>query len=69
MPKDWDWIAVVKRVKPFELIETLQDLYNAIMQPYFDYCCSLWDNCGKVLGEKLQNINLVLLKYNNGCDM
>ena len=32
----------------------MQALYNDIVQPYFDYCCPLWDNCGKVLKEKLQ---------------
>ena len=47
-------IAVIKRVKPFIPKENLQALYNAIVQPSFDYCCHLWDNCGKVLKEKLQ---------------
>ena len=32
----------------------MQALYDAIVQPYFDYCCPPWDNCGKVLKEKLQ---------------
>ena len=25
-----------------------------MVQPYFDYCSPLWDNCGKVLQDKLQ---------------
>ena len=33
---------------------TLQVLYKTIVQSYFDYCCPLWDNCGKVLKEKIQ---------------
>ena len=33
--------------------DTLPVLYKAIVQPYVDYCCSLWDNCGKVLKEKI----------------
>ena len=32
----------------------MKALYNANVQPYFDYCCPLCDNCGKVLKEKLQ---------------
>ena len=24
------------------------------MQPYFEYCSPLWDNCGKLLKDKLQ---------------
>ena len=47
-------------IKPFIPKEKLQTLYNAIVQPYFDYCCPLWDNFGEVLKEKLQNINLAL---------
>ena len=41
-------IAVIKRVKPFVPANTLQDLYNTIVRPYFDYRCLLWDSCGKV---------------------
>ena len=26
------------------------------MQPYFDYCSPLWDNCGSGLREKLQRL-------------
>jgi hypothetical protein len=29
-------------------------LYNAIIQPYFDYCSPLWDNCGIGLNDRLQ---------------
>ena len=28
--------------------------YTALVQPYFDYCSPLWDNCGIGLKEKLQ---------------
>jgi hypothetical protein len=29
-------------------------LYNAIVQPYIDYCSPLWDNCGIRLKDGLQ---------------
>jgi hypothetical protein len=29
-------------------------IYNAIAQPYFDYCNPLWDNCGIGLKDRLQ---------------
>ena len=29
-------------------------LYNAIIQPYFDYCSRLWDNWGTGLKDRLQ---------------
>ena len=31
-------------------------LYNALIQPYFDYCSPLWDTCGKVYKDKLQKL-------------
>ena len=47
-------IAAIKRVKPFVPPEMLKIIYNALVQPYFDYCSPLWDNCGIGLKEKLQ---------------
>ena len=29
-------------------------IYNALIQPHFDYCSPLWDICGKHLLDKLQ---------------
>ena len=39
-------IGAMRRLKPFVPLSTLKMLYNAIIQPYFDYCSPLWDNCG-----------------------
>ena len=47
-------IGAMKRVKPFLQLPTLKMLYNAIIQPYFDYCSPLWDNCGIGLKDRLQ---------------
>ena len=47
-------VAAMRRVKPFVPLPTLKMLYNAIVQPYFDYCNPLWDNCGMGLKDKLQ---------------
>ena len=35
-------------------LKTTKILYNAIIQPYFDYCSPLWDNCGIGLKDRLQ---------------
>ena len=37
-----------------ETIETMRLIYNALIQPYFDYCSPLWDSCCAYLKEKLQ---------------
>ena len=47
-------IAVMKRIKPFVPNNTLQIIYNALIQPYFDYCSPLWGNCCVLLKDKLQ---------------
>lgn len=49
-------IGIMKRVRPFVPYETLQNLYNSLVLPYFDYCSPLWDNCGSLLKEKLQKL-------------
>ena len=45
-------IGAIRRVKSYVPVDTLQTIYNALIQPYFDYCSSLWDNCGKLLQDK-----------------
>ena len=44
----------MKRIKPFVSEDTLQTIYGAMIQPYFDYCSPLWGNCSAYLKEKLQ---------------
>ena len=34
----------------------LNKVYYAIIQPHFDYCSSVWDNCNKGFKEKLQKL-------------
>ena len=46
-------IGAMRRIKPFVPSESLHDIYNALVKPYFDYCSPLWDTCGKGLQSKL----------------
>ena len=46
-------IAVMKRTK-FVPDDTLQTIYRAMIQAYFDYCSPLWGNCSAYLKEELQ---------------
>jgi hypothetical protein len=39
-------IGAMKRINPFVPPATLQTIYKALIQPYFDYCSPLWDTCG-----------------------
>ena len=47
-------IAMLQNAKKFIPRSSLQMIYNALIQPYFDYCSPLWDICGKHLLNKLQ---------------
>ena len=49
-------IGALRRIKPFVPLRPLKMLYNALIQPYFDYCSALWDTCGKVYKDKLQKL-------------
>ena len=35
-------IGMMKRIKPYVPTYTLQTIYSALIQPYFDYCPPLW---------------------------
>ena len=47
-------IGIMRRIKPYVPRKTLQDIYNGLVMPYFDYCSPLWDTCSKWLQDKLQ---------------
>ena len=52
--KNLDGIEAMRRIKNFVDVDALEAVYKSLVQPYFDYCSPLWDNCGKLLKEKLQ---------------
>ena len=49
-------IGALKRVRSFVPAAALQLVFNSLVQPYFKYCCTVWDNCNKTLAEKLQKL-------------
>ena len=49
-------IGAIKRIRPFVSPEILHYIYNALVQPHFDYCGIVWGNCGKTLSERLQKL-------------
>ena len=46
-------IGTIRLIKPYVPVDSLQTIHKALVQPYFDYCSPLWDNCGKLLQDKL----------------
>jgi hypothetical protein len=49
-------IDAIKRLRSFVSLETLHVIYQALIQPHFDYCNVVWGNCGKTLSNKLQKL-------------
>ena len=47
-------IGAMRRIKPYVPIDTLEKVYKSLVQPYFEYCSPLWDNCGQLLKDKPQ---------------
>ncbi len=37
-------------------MNTAIQVYQALIQPHFDYCCSVWDGLGETLSSKLQKL-------------
>ena len=49
-------IGAMKLIKPFVPPATLHCIYNALIQPQFNYCSVVWGNCSKTLSDKLQKL-------------
>ena len=47
-------IGMLRRIRKFVPRSVLENVYKAIVLPYFDYCSLVWDNCSMFMQEKLQ---------------
>lgn len=49
-------IGAIKLIKPYVPNDSLIQIYNALVQPYFEYCSLVWQNCKLELQLKLQKL-------------
>ena len=42
-------LGILSHVRELVPTKALLHIYSSIVQPYFDYCSSAWDSCGKSL--------------------
>ena len=49
-------IGALKRLRPFICEDTAMLLYRALIEPYFDHCCPVWDGLSNELADKLQKL-------------
>ena len=49
-------LGVLRRVKPFLKTENLIVIYRSIIEPYFTYCCIVWDSISETQIVNLQKL-------------
>ena len=49
-------ISALRRLKDLADRETLLSVYNALIYPYFKYCCEVWDVFGETQSKRLQKL-------------
>ena len=49
-------ISAMKRIRNFVPRDVLLTVYNALVQPHFNYCSMVWGNCSEGLSQKLQKL-------------
>ena len=49
-------IGALRRIRSLISQSTAEQIYNALIQPYFDYCASVWDGLSSYLCQKLQKL-------------
>ena len=50
-------LYALKVIKEYIDHKTLISVYNAIIQPYFSYCCEVWNVLGETQSMRLQKIH------------
>ena len=49
-------IGAIRRLKSCVDSTTLLSVYNALVQPHFDYCCEVWDSINVTLSGRLEQL-------------
>ena len=49
-------LSMLKRIKPVLKLENLTRIYRSIIEPYFTYCCIVWDTIGNTQMANLQKL-------------
>ena len=54
--KIYSAIGALRRIRSLVSQSTAVQIYNALIQPHFDYCAPVWDRLSSYLCEKLQKL-------------
>ena len=50
-------LAVLKRLRNILPLEIRKNIYQAFIDPHFDYCSDVWQICSKTASNKLEKVN------------
>ena len=50
-------IGTLKRIRSFISTASATQIYQALVQPHFVYCSSVWDGCSAKLSDKMQKLH------------
>ena len=60
-------LGILKRSSPFLALASRKTLYNTLVLPDFDYCCTLWDVCSDTNISRLQQLQNRGMRIVLGC--
>ena len=49
-------ISILRKVAPILSLDNKIAIYRSIIEPYFNYCCLVWDGLSETLSNKLQRL-------------
>ena len=49
-------LGLLKYAKRYAPLDRLNSMYKGIVEPHFNYCCSVWGSCGTTRLNKLQKL-------------
>ncbi|XP_046854983.1 uncharacterized protein LOC124448017, partial [Xenia sp. Carnegie-2017] len=53
-------ISALRKLKEYTDKQTLISIYNALVHPYFTYCCEVWGVLGETQSKRLQSFKIEL---------
>ena len=61
-------LSIMRKIKPFVPISSLLTIYQSVVEPYFDYCGTVWNGIGDNLADKLQKLQNRAARVITGAD-
>ena len=61
-------ISIMRKIKPFIPISSLLNIYQSVVEPYFDYCSIVWNGIiSNSLADKLQKLQNLVAGFSSFC--